>query len=235
MTNVSDMAIPRRVLVLNGGSSSIKVALFSTELTPRCLLRTTRDHLREPAAKDDAVSELFEWISHEVDWRSLHAVGHRIVFGGDRYAEPCRLTSSVLGHLRALSPYDPEHLPLELKLVERVAERRGNLPQVACFDSAFHRTLPTVAKLLPLPRHLHSRGVRRYGFHGLSYQFVVREIERTAGPAAARGRLVLAHLGGGASLAAVHGGKSVDTTMGFSPSSGIPMSTRSGDVDPGVM
>jgi acetate kinase len=145
------------------------------------------------------------------------------------------VTDAVLGDLRALAPYDPGHLPLEIGLMEEVARRWPGLPQVACFDTAFHATLPVVARLLPLPRRLFERGIRRYGFHGLSYQWALREVERQAGRAAANGRLVLAHLGGGASLAAVREGQSVETTMGFTPTGGIPMGTRSGDLDPGVL
>jgi acetate kinase len=148
---------------------------------------------------------------------------------------PCRLDSEVLSDLRALAPYDPHHLPRQLALVEEIGQRRPELPQVACFDTAFHATLPVVARMLPLPRRLYDAGVRRYGFHGLSYQWAQVELERRWGVAAARGRVVVAHLGGGASLAAVKGGECLDTTMGFSPSGGIPMSTRSGDVDPGVV
>jgi acetate kinase len=141
----------------------------------------------------------------------------------------------VLADLRALAPYDPNHLPRQIALVEAVVGRRADLPQVACFDTAFHASLPTVARLFPLPRRLYQRGVRRYGFHGLSFEWTLAELARRFGPGAARGRLVLAHLGGGASLAAVQDGRSMDTTMGFSPTGGVPMSTRSGDVDPGVM
>lgn len=222
---IGAMEISRGILVLNGGSSSIKAALFGVR--PGDVVRTTLGH------GPDALAALFAWIDRE--GAAVQAVGHRIVFGGETYGDPCLLTDAVLAELRALAPYDPEHLPLELELVDRIRERHPQLPQIACFDTSFHRTLPMVARMLPLPRRLYARGVRRYGFHGLSYQFVMREIEREAGAQAARGRLVLAHLGNGASLTAVRDGKSVDTTMGFSPSGGVPMSSRAGDVDPGVI
>jgi acetate kinase len=206
-----------RVLVLNAGSTSIKAALFDG---------ASRRSLDGEGGLDRLGEEI---------WDGLAAVGHRVVHGGERFVRPTRVTGEVLSELRALAPYDPTHLPRQIALIEEIARRRPGLPQVACFDTAFHAGLPAVARLLPLPRRLAQRGVRRFGFHGLSYQFLLSELERQEGPAAARGRLVLAHLGGGASLAAVRDGRSVDTTMGFSPSGGIPMGTRSGDIDPGVV
>jgi acetate kinase len=211
------------VLVLNGGSTSLKVALLGDGLDRRWSMPTGE------------VAGFLDRIDDEAAGRPIGGVGHRVVHGGDRYGPPCRITPEVLADLRALSPTDPVHLPLEIALIEEVARRRPRLPQVACFDTAFHASLPLVARLLPLPRRLFDQGVRRYGFHGLSYQWSLRQIERQAGPDAARGRLVLAHLGGGASLAAVRDGRCADTTMGFSPAAGVPMATRSGDVDPGLV
>ena len=135
----------------------------------------------------------------------------------------------------ALSPFDPEHLPEEILLIEAIRRRFPDLPQVACFDTAFHHDLPRVARLLPIPRRYEAQGVRRYGFHGLSYEFLMGELGRVAGTEAAQGRVVLAHLGNGASLAAVRDGKSIDTSMSFTPTAGVPMSTRSGDLDPGLV
>jgi acetate kinase len=137
--------------------------------------------------------------------------------------------------LRRLSPFDPEHLPEEILLTEAFHRRFPELPQVACFDTAFHHDLPRVAQLLPIPRRYEAQGVRRYGFHGLSYAFLMGELARLAGTKAAQGRVILAHLGNGASLAAVHRGKSMDTSMSFTPTAGVPMSTRSGDLDPGLV
>jgi acetate kinase len=137
--------------------------------------------------------------------------------------------------LHRLSPFDPEHLPEEILLTEAFHRRFPELPQVACFDTAFHHDLPRVARLLPIPRRYEAQGVRRYGFHGLSYAFLMEELARVAGLQAARGRIILAHLGNGASLAAVYEGKSVDTSMGLTPTGGVPMSTRSGDLDPGLL
>jgi acetate kinase len=164
----------------------------------------------------------------------LTAVGHRVVHGGPKYSEPQRITAEMVEELRRLSPFDPEHLPEEILLTEAVHHRFPDLPQVACFDTAFHHDLPRVARLLPIPRRYEAQGVRRYGFHGLSYAFLMGELARLTGPEAARGRIILAHLGNGASLTAVRDGKSVDTSMSFTPTAGVPMSTRSGDLDPGL-
>jgi acetate kinase len=141
----------------------------------------------------------------------------------------------MVEELRRLSPFDPEHLPEEILLTEAFCRRFPDLPQVACFDTAFHHDLPRVAKLLPIPRRYEALGVRRYGFHGLSYAYLMEELSRVAGADAARGKVILAHLGNGASLAAVWEGKAVDTSMGFTPTAGVPMSTRSGDLDPGLV
>jgi acetate kinase len=137
--------------------------------------------------------------------------------------------------LKQLSPFDPDHMPEEILLTEAFHRRFPDLPQVACFDTAFHHDLPRVAQMLPIPRRYEAQGVRRYGFHGLSYEFLMEELARLAGADAARGRVILAHLGNGASLAAVHDGKSVDTSMSFTPTAGVPMSTRTGDLDPGLV
>jgi acetate kinase len=165
----------------------------------------------------------------------LTAVGHRVVHGGPKYSEPQRITPEMIEDLHRLSPFDPEHLPEEILLTEAFHHRFPNLPQVACFDTAFHHDLPRVAQLLPIPRRYEAQGVRRYGFHGLSYAFLMGELARLAGAEAANRRVILAHLGNGASLAAVRNGKSVDTSMSFTPTAGVPMSTRSGDLDPGLV
>jgi len=140
----------------------------------------------------------------------------------------------LLAELHRISPYDPDHLPREIELVEAFHQRHPQLPQLACFDTAFHQTMPRVAKLLPIPRRFDARGIQRYGFHGLSYAYLMEELERVGDPAATSGRVILAHLGNGASVAAVRDGKSIDTSMGFTPTAGLVMSTRSGDLDPGL-
>jgi len=182
-----------------------------------------------------AVAVLLHWLEEHRGQEALSAVGHRVVHGGPKYSEPQRITPEMVEELRRLSPFDPEHLPEEIALVEAFGRRFPELPQVACFDTAFHHDLPRVAQMLPIPRRFEAQGVRRYGFHGFSYAFLMEELARVAGTEAARGKVVLAHLGNGASLAAVHEGKSVDTSMSFTPTSGVPMSTRSGDLDPGLI
>jgi acetate kinase len=182
-----------------------------------------------------AVGALMDWIEERLGRIALTAVGHRVVHGGPKYSDPQLITKEMVEELRQLKPFDPEHLPEEILLTEAFHRRFPDLPQVACFDTAFHHDLPRVARLLPIPRRYEAQGVRRYGFHGLSYSFLMGELARLAGAEAAQGRIILAHLGNGASLAAVHNGKAVDTSMGFTPTAGVPMSTRSGDLDPGLV
>jgi acetate kinase len=179
------------------------------------------------------VNYLLDWLEAQPVFASVKAVGHRVVHGM-KHSEPKRITRKLLAELYRITPYDPDHLPREIGLIEAFRKRHPKLPQVACFDTAFHRTLPRVAKLLPLPRRYAAKGVERYGFHGLSYGYLMEELGRLDS-AAAKGRVILAHLGNGASLAAVRGGKSIDTSMGFTPTSGLVMSTRTGDLDPGLV
>src|SRR5207244_13560043 len=155
---------------------------------------------------------------------SVTPVGHRVVHGGPRYREPQRVDGAMLEELRRISSFAPTHLPATIALMEIFAARFPEVPQIACFDTAFHSTLPRVARLLPIPRRYEAKGVQRYGFHGLSYSFLMQEIEAVAGAKAAGGRVILAHLGNGASLAAVRDGKSVDTSMGFTPAAGLVVS-----------
>jgi acetate kinase len=175
------------------------------------------------------------WIEQRRGRDALTAVGHRVVHGGPKYSKPQRITAEMVEELRRLSPFDPEHLPEEILLTEAFHRRFPGLPQVACFDTVFHHDLPRVARLLPIPRRYEAQGVRRYGFHGLSYAFLMEELARLDGAEAAQGRVILAHLGNGASLAAVRDGKSMDTSMSLTPTAGVPMSTRSGDLDPGLL
>ncbi|MGA9646962.1 MAG: acetate/propionate family kinase [Candidatus Korobacteraceae bacterium] len=257
MTKESSMepANPR-ILTINGGSSSIKFALFEAGDSLQCILEggieriglpeaTLRvkslnqaDNFSQAVTAPDhtvAVGVLMDWIEERSGRDALAAVGHRVVDGGPKYYEPQRITAEMVEELRRLSPFDPDHMPEEILLTEAFHRRFPDLPQVACFDTAFHHDLPRVAQLLPIPRRYEAQGVRRYGFHGLSYAFLMEELARLGDPAATSGRVILAHLGNGASLAAVRNGKSVDTSMSFTPTAGVPMSTRSGDLDPGLV
>ena len=248
-------AIPH-ILTVNGGSSSIKFALFEAGDSLRRILEgeieriglpeatwwvkglNQADNFSRPMKAPDhaaAVGVLMDWIEKRGGRDALTAVGHRVVHGGPKYSQPERITSKIVEELHQLSAFDPDHLPEEILLTEAFHRRFPDLPQVACFDTAFHHDLPRVAQLLPIPRRYEAQGVRRYGFHGLSYAYLMKELARLAGTEAAQGRVILAHLGNGASLAAVHRGKSVDTSMSFTPTAGVPMSTRTGDLDPGLV
>ncbi len=196
------------------------------------------DNLTRPVAAPDhtaAVGVLMDWMKKRIGPDALAAVGHRVVHGGPNYSQPERITAEMVEELHQLSLFDPEHLPEEILLTREFHRRFPALPQVACFDTAFHHDMPRSAQLLPIPRRYEAQGVRRYGFHGLSYEFLMGELARLDGAQAAQGRVILAHLGNGASLAAVHNGKSVDTSMSFTPAAGMPMSTRTGDLDPGLV
>ena len=196
---------------------------------------TNRQDSRSLDASDhkSAATFLMDWLEEQHGFDAVRAVGHRVVHGMQHTA-PELVTQELLDELNRISPYDPDHLPSEIELIETFRQRHPKLPQVACFDTAFHRTMPRVAKLLAIPRRYYAQGVERYGFHGLSYAYLMEELARLRDPAATAGRVILAHLGNGASLAAVRDGKSIDTSMGFTPTAGLVMSTRSGDLDPGL-
>ena len=242
------------VLTINGGSSSIRFAVYEAGETPRRRLDGKIDRIglsgttliiTDPAGKPQAprrlaaadhrtaVGFLLDWLEAQPVFASVSAAGHRVVHGM-KHSEPERVTPKLLAELHRIMPYNPDHLPREIGLIEAVSRRHPKLPQVACFDTAFHRTMPRGAKLLPIPRRYGVKGIERYGFHGLSYAYLMEELGRLD-PAAAKGRVILAHLGNGASLAAVRHGKSIDTSMGFTPTAGLVMSTRTGDLDPGLV
>jgi acetate kinase len=243
-----------RVLAINGGSSSIKFAVFDAGAALQRRLVGSVDRagspdarlsfrVTEPGAAEhgqidipahrSASTFLIDWIESRPEFAAVRVVGHRLVHGL-QHNEPAPVTPELLRELQDIQPFDPEHLPLEIELIEAFRQRHPRLAQVACFDTAFHRGMPRVARLLPVPRRLEREGVQRYGFHGLSYAYLMGELARLGDPAATAGRVVLAHLGSGASMAAVRDGRSIDTSMGFTPASGLPMGTRSGDLDPGL-
>jgi acetate kinase len=224
------MATTGTTLAVNAGSSSVKGALFTFDAAPRALARVAIDITGEEAAE-----RLHAWVREHAGGAPLSAIGHRIVHGGPVHRDPQPITPAFVDELRQLIAFAPNHLPDEIALVQQFAAREPNVPQVACFDTGFHQTMPEVAQRLAIPAVYHARGVRRYGFHGLSYAYVIEELRRLAGGDAANGRVVAAHLGNGASVAAFRNGRSIDTTMAFTPIGGIVMSTRSGDLDPGVI
>jgi acetate kinase len=254
MTAASRDHLPGPILVLNGGSSSIKFAVFEGDPSRRLLGGVIR-RLGRPGAllevtdcrnghtRQEPVGEAREpvWLDSlmtvldKAEVAPLAAIGHRVVHGGTVYRNPVRITAEVVSDLRQLIPQDPEHLPRELALIEFLALRHPEIPQVACFDTAFHQDLPSVARLLPIPRRYAVAGLQRFGFHGISYAYLLKALRRIGSDQEAEGRVILAHLGHGASMAAVKGGRSIDTTMGLTPASGLPMGTRSGDLDPGLL
>jgi acetate kinase len=242
------------ILTINGGSSSIKFALYEAVeplkrglhgMVDRIGLSGTNLKFHEADGKPEvsrklvaadhksAANALIDWLEKKIDFKSVKGVGHRVVHGM-KHTEPEIVSRILLDELRRISPNDPDHLPREIELIETFRQRYPKLPQIACFDTAFHQTMPRVAKLLPIPRRFDAKGIQRYGFHGLSYAYLMEELVRLGDPMATKGRVILAHLGNGASLAAVRDGKSIDTSMGFTPTAGLVMSTRSGDLDPGL-
>jgi acetate kinase len=242
------------ILTINGGSSSIRFALYEadeplkrwlygkvdriglagTNLTFEDLTQNKQGSLAIKASDHrSAANVLIDWLEERIGFACVKAVGHRVVHGM-KHTAPERITQELLDELYRISPYDPDHLPGEIQLIEAFRQHHPKLPQVACFDTAFHCSMPRVAQILPIPRRFEAMGVQRYGFHGLSYAYLMEELARVAGTKVAQGRVILAHLGNGSSLAAVRDGHSIDTSMGFTPAAGIPMGTRPGDLDPGV-
>ena len=242
------------ILAVNTGSSSIKFSLyesgereellFSGSLT-RIGLKDGRFSVVDPEGRfidcervdapdhPAACRYVFSWLLQHGPGMP-DAVGHRVVHGGPRHAAPEQVTPALLDSVAELVPYAPEHLPQALNAIRYAASELPGVFQVACFDTAFHSSMPPVAKLCPIPEEFRREGVQRYGFHGLSYQYILSQLQAEGDPLARKGRVILAHLGHGASMAAVLDGRSVETTMGFSPAGGLVMSTRTGDLDPGV-
>ncbi|MBN9447022.1 MAG: acetate/propionate family kinase [Bosea sp.] len=246
----------RLFVTFNAGSSTVKIGLFAlTEAGPKRVGKGVID-FREPPLRfrliegpdtfdialeaqpgdplDSVLGEAFRRLSWHFDLGSIVAMGHRIVHGGDSFAGPVRVDDAVLEALEALVPLAPLHQPQGLGLIRAIRRLRPGLPQTASFDTAFHRTHADIVRRFAIPRAMHDQGIRRYGFHGLSYRFIARELARRE-PTLAKGRVVVAHLGSGASLCGLDGGISRDTSMGFSALDGIPMATRCGALDPGVL
>ena len=245
------------VLVLNSGSSSIKFGLYDGDDPALPLLGhgeiegingNTRlrafDRNGDPVvdkilgnalSHGQAMAALVEWGAQREVARDIAAVGHRVVHGGMFFDAPVRVNAAVLAELEKLDPLAPLHQPHNLAGVATLSSLRPDMPQVACFDTVFHRTLPELARRFALPQKYHDAGVRRYGFHGLSYQYIAEKLPEVVGPTLAAGRVVVAHLGNGASMCALRNGQSIDTTMGFTALDGLPMGTRCGNLDPGVL
>jgi acetate kinase len=237
------------ILVINSGSSSLKFSLFEADSEKLLFagaveriglaggsfrIKGMVEEKGSFADHDAALGRLFAFLRASGP-RDLALAGHRLVYGGLEYQRPHLVTPELIAALRSLVPFAPEHLPHEIGAIEAVGRARPALKQYACFDTAFHCAKPPVAARYPIPRELWTEGIRRYGFHGLSYAYILRELEKEAGAEAARGRVIIAHLGNGASMTAVKDGRPMDTTMGLTPAGGLMMGTRSGDLDPGVL
>ena len=242
------------ILTINGGSSSIKFTMYELEEVLIQILSGSIENINSqnttfsftntiteeskiaPVEINDfkeAANYLLDWLELQDGFAAIKAIGHRIVHGM-QHTSAEKISVELLKELQQLCLYDPEHLPGEIKLIEIFTKRHPAFVQVACFDTAFHTTMPRIAKLLPIPRKYFDMGIQRYGFHGLSYTYLMQELQHIAGNETANGKTILAHLGNGASIAAVKNGKCVDTSMGFTPTSGLVMGTRTGDLDPGV-
>jgi len=245
----------QRIFTINTGSSSLKVALYEVGQEEIRLLSGEVERIGVPGSRlrltdaqratlldqggdlpdhGAALEAVLAWLGGHRPDLTFDAVGHRVVHGGSHYSEPHRVTPELIASLQGLVPLAPEHLPQAIQAIQAAGRAHPDLPQVACFDTAFHRHMPRTAQMYPLPRHLDDEGVVRYGFHGLSYESIIHQL-RAVAPEEAEGRVIIAHLGNGASMAAVRGGISIDTTMGFTPAGGLMMGTRSGDLDPGVL
>ncbi len=244
-------------MTINAGSSSIKLALFSTDSSDTSLERVLEASItdigqstaalctHEPpeseqtqqlvvADQPTAMKILLDWLIDKLSGRDISAISHRIVHGGPKYSQPEIISENLEKELQSLASLDPEHASVSLQLIDTLRQRFPDIPQIACFDTAFFHDLPRVAQIVPLPNKYEAQGLRRYGFHGLSYTYLLSAFQEAAGETAANGRIIFAHLGSGASLAAIHNGKPVDTTMSLTPASGLVMSSRSGDLDPGI-
>ncbi len=239
------------ILIINGGSSSIRFALYAKENELKQILSgkieriglkdaifsINQNNIKSEEKIDasnfhNATISLISWFEKQDWFKNVKAIGHRIVHGM-KHTRAEIITDDLLIELNSISRYDPDHLPAEIDIIQSIQKNYSKLIQIACFDTAFHTTIPPVAKTFAIPKKYFDEGIQRYGFHGISYSYLMQEL-RKQNEVEANGRIILAHLGSGASIAAVKGGKCIDTSMGFTPAGGIVMSSRSGDLDPGV-
>lgn len=250
------MGTDSNILTVNAGSSSLKFALYQSGSNLQKIiegavtnigqqkgtLRVTDWRTKQVTSNEVTIDDhehaaglLLSWLDTNIGPNVISAVGHRLVHGGPIYSDAKILNDQVLENLQQITAFDPLHMPIALQLVRVFQRLLPNKPQIACFDTAFHYDLPTEARVLPIPRQYEARGIRRYGFHGLSYTYILQTLASETQDGTVPHRIILAHLGSGASMAAVKEGKSIDTTMAFTPASGLPMSSRTGDLDPGLM
>ena len=246
---------PGRILTLNRGSATLKAALYDIDPAIQPALSIKIDRIDSTGAQvtiqdnsgaallnssqrendsRNALQTVFDWLESHSFLANLLAAGHRLVHGGTQFQQPTCLTPEVIADLEKLAPLDPDHLPAALDVIRFISQKLPELAQIGCFDTAFHRDLPKVARMYALPRRYFDDGVMRFGFHGLSYEYILSDLRNLDGQLAET-RVVIAHLGNGASMVALREGKSIDTSMGFTPLEGLVMGTRSGDVDPGAL
>jgi acetate kinase len=243
------------LLSVNAGSSSIKCAAYVVHDQPEQICTVAVENIGEDSAvlitkttsgpevtanivapnHTTAMELILDWCASQMPLEDVEAIGHRIVHGGTIFTGATLITQDTIHALHSLSTLDPVHMPAALETMAVINERLADAPQVACFDTAFFAHIPMAAQLVALPKHIRKMGVRRLGFHGLSYAYLLKSFTENEGETAAHGRVIMAHLGSGASLAATKNGQPVDMTMGFTPASGVPMSTRTGDIDPGIV
>ena len=244
----------KNILTINGGSSSIKASFYKSVEYPEqifscqieriglsnpVLVYTEPQHQKkksEPVIASnmtEAIDFLLHWLDEKNILENTAAIGHRIVHGME-HTNAELISDLLMDELVKTIPYDPDHMPAEIALINIFRKKFPSLKQIACFDTAFHHSMPRVAKLLAIPRRFDRQGIRRYGFHGLSFSYLLEELDRLGEPAVKNGRIILAHLGNGASLAAIRNGSCTDTSMGFTPTAGVMMGTRPGDLDPGI-
>lgn len=246
----------KHLLTINSGSSSIKFALFEMDQNEtlvfigkieRIGIKGSHFKLNDSSGKSlideeadvpnhqQALQHFFDWFDESSPIKSFDAVGHRIVHGGSEYTQPQIIDDQLINGIKTLIPFAPEHLPHEILAIEFTAKRYTKVKQVACFDTSFHRKMPRIAQIYGIPRKYFDEGIVHYGFHGLSYEYIMQALRKENGDHAADSRVIIAHLGNGSSMAAILNGISQETTMGFTPTGGLIMSSRSGDLDPGII
>lgn len=255
ITTINEWGWNMKILTVNAGSSSVKLALFENDydnpvlsvsienigtaetasLIPSGQYGSNDTNEIKATNHREAIEAAVEWLHQQAHIDGIDAIGHRVVHGGTEHHRPARIDDELMEYLHSITPLAPNHMHPSLSCIEALRTSYPESVHVATFDTGFFKEVPTVARTLALPRELRDQGIQRYGFHGLSYEYLLDNFGKTEGEEAKKGRVIIAHLGSGASISAIKDGKPLDMSMGFTPASGIIMSTRSGDIDPGVI